>query len=98
MRLLIVPRWAGTPANDFYPWLRAQLAAAHPQLFASVEALDMPEPGTPVVETWVDAIVRRIGTDATQVSRTVLLGHSVGCQAVLRAAAALPEGLHVHGV
>jgi predicted alpha/beta hydrolase family esterase len=98
MRLLLVPCWAGTPSSDFYPWLRAQLAAVHPRLFASVEALDMPEPQTPVVQAWVDAIVQRIGTDAALAHRTLLLGHSVGCQAVLRAVAALPQSLAVHGV
>lgn len=98
MRLLIVPRWAGTPTSDFYPWLRAQLAAQHPRLFDSVEALDMPDPQAPVVRAWVEALVQRIGTDATQASRTLLLGHSVGCQAVLRAVATLPHGVAVHGV
>lgn len=98
MRLLIIPRWAGTPTSDFYLWLRTRLTALYPRLFESIEALDMPEPQTPTVQAWVDTIVRRIGTNATQAHRTLLLGHSVGCQAVLRAVATLPKGLAVHGV
>lgn len=97
-RLVIVPRWSGTPASDFYPWLRGRLLGEHPQRFASVEVLDMPQPQSPVVSAWVNAVAQAIGGDRAAAGRTVLMGHSVGCQAVLRALAELPEGGAVQAV
>lgn len=97
-RLVIVPRWGGTPASDFYPWLRDQLLREHPRRFASVEVLDMPQPQAPVIRAWVDAVAHAIGGDGAAGARTVLMGHSVGFQAVLRALAERPEGRAVQAV
>jgi hypothetical protein len=36
-RIVIVPRWAGGPSNDWYPWVRGELARSHPQLRVDVE-------------------------------------------------------------
>lgn len=98
LRLIVIPRWAGTPASDFYPWLRDRLAHEQPQPFESVAVLDMPQPQVPTVRAWVDAVLQAIGDDRTDRERTVLMGHSVGCQAVLRALAELPEGAVVRAV
>ncbi len=94
-RLCIVPRWAGGPERDFYPWLRRELAARG--RFAEVLSPEMPDPGTPTIEAWTARIAEEVGHDAAALERTVLLGHSVGCQAVLRFLAGLPAGVHVAG-
>lgn len=89
-RLVIVPRWAGTARSDFYPWLAEQLAADPALPFAPVTALDLPEPGHPRQETWPPAIAEALGDDPTLLANTVVLAHSVGCQASLHALATLP--------
>jgi uncharacterized protein len=96
-RVLIVPRWGGLPTSDFYPWLIESLQARFGREL-DVRALAMPEPGTPRIDTWPPAIVAEAGTDREVLRRTLLVGHSVGCQAVLRALAAMPEGVTVFGV
>jgi hypothetical protein len=90
--LTIVPRWAGQADSDFYPWLLRE----RPPGFDAVRALDMPDPKQPTIGAWVSALTTTLGT--TPAPGTVLMGHSVGCQAVLRYLAALPEGRTVEGV
>lgn len=96
--MLIVPRWAGSPGSDFYPWLLDRLRSEHPGLFAEARALALPRPELPDVQAWPDAISQALGTDADLLARTYVIAHSVGCQALLRSLAELPEGRHVAGV
>ncbi|MCA9652993.1 MAG: alpha/beta hydrolase [Myxococcales bacterium] len=84
MRLLIVPRWSGTGDSDFYPWLREQVADA----FTDIEAASLrPTPGAPEIAPCVAELRARLSEDR---ERTVLLGHSVGNQVVMRTLAELP--------
>ncbi|MFL5358510.1 RBBP9/YdeN family alpha/beta hydrolase [Archangium sp.] len=90
--LTLVPRWAGHADSDFYPWL----ASERPPGFDTVRALEMPDPKQPTLEAWVSALTTALGT--APAPGTVLMGHSVGCQAVMRYLAALPPGNTVDGV
>lgn len=97
-RLCVIPRWAGGPEKDYYPWLRAALDGLSPRPFAEVLSPEMPNPQTPTIDAWTGHIREIVGTDAKLLEKTVLLGHSVGCQAVIRYLATLPEGVQVAGV
>ncbi|MCB9797480.1 MAG: alpha/beta hydrolase [Alphaproteobacteria bacterium] len=90
MPILLVPRWSGTLESDWYPWLRAQLA--EPVTAARL----LPEPGAPTIETML-AQLRDLAPPET-LADTLLVGHSVGCQALLRYAASLPPGVKVRGL
>ena len=96
-RLCIIPRWAGGPEKDYYPWLRAALERREPPLFSEVLSPDMPDPQTPTITAWTQRVREVVGTDPEKLAQTVILGHSVGCQAVLRFLASLPEGTQVAG-
>jgi hypothetical protein len=96
-RLVIVPRWSGRASSDFYPWLREQLAAPGSP-FAEVVVPELPDPDAPRIDTWPPAILTALGTDPALLARTVVLAHSVGCQATLHALAALPDGVHIAGM
>ena len=94
-RLLIVPRWAGRPESDYYPWLLARLATEHPGLFAEARVLLLPRPELPDVDAWPAAIAAELqapGQDAAALEQTYVLAHSVGCQALLRALRGLAPG------
>lgn len=78
-RVVVVPRWSGGPDSDFYPWLARAL---EPGL--RVERLALPDPNEPVIDAWVPRIREALGGDAER-ARTILLGHSVGCMAAMRA-------------
>lgn len=94
LRLLIVPRWAGGGRSDFYPWLTTEVAGC----FEEVRALDLPQPDAPALAVWEGGVRAVLGDDPARLSRTVVLGHSVGCQAALRALAAQPPGLAIAGL
>jgi predicted alpha/beta hydrolase family esterase len=96
-RLRIVPRWGGTPENDFYPWLTRALAERSPAAFDDVRAIAMPDPALPTIEGWVGRLSAELGGEVDAAPETVLLGHSVGCQALLRYLASLPDGVKYRG-
>ena len=85
-RVLVVPRWSGTAASDFYPWLERELARRAPGVRLEVAPL-LPAPDRPEIEACLEALA-----DLAP-ARTLLLGHSVGCQVLLRRLARLPDGV-----
>lgn len=94
-RLCIVPRWAATQDMEWYPWLcQSDLVRAR---FAHVLRPEIDDPGTPTIDAWVAALTRACGTDAESLARTWFVGHSVGCQAILRYLNTLPAGVKARG-
>ena len=96
-RLIVVPLWAGTPESVWYPWLKKQLAVGSSQPFRNMMVLDMPNPDAPIIETWVTKIAESVGHDESEIARTVLVGHSVSCRAILKYLTTLPIGAKVMG-
>ena len=97
-RLIVIPRWAGTPASDWYPWLKQKLETMQPQPFDPVLIAAMPNPDLPTIPAWGGRVKELLGSDPEQIAETVIVGHSVGCQAVLRTLAELPAGVQIGGV
>ncbi|HTJ57155.1 MAG TPA: alpha/beta hydrolase [Devosiaceae bacterium] len=97
-RLIVVPRWSGTPASDWYPWLERELASMSPPPFAPIIGATVPDSASSTISNWMAAVRAVLGTNPGEIADTVLVGHSVGCQAVLRVLAELPEGVHAAGV
>ncbi len=91
-RLLIVPRWSGHAQSDYYPWLRERVRALG--FAGELDTVELVPPSAPDVAATVAAVRERLGA-ATEAARTLVLGHSVGAAAVLRAVAELPEGTSV---
>jgi hypothetical protein len=82
-RVVIVPRWSGHERDDWYPWIREQLGK-DPGGGLQVEVVELPNPNAPVIEQCVAALQSALGTRAEDLRSTLLVGHSVGCQALLR--------------
>jgi predicted alpha/beta hydrolase family esterase len=97
-RLGIVHRWGSSRGGDWYSWLRRELEAAEPAPFDEIHVLEMPEPDRPDPELWVPTVARWLGDDPALLQETVLVGHSVGCQAIVRALATLRGDRTVRGV
>jgi predicted alpha/beta hydrolase family esterase len=85
---VIVPRWSGHARVDWYPWIQDQLADAPQQ----VEVVELPRPSAPVIDDCVAALGSALGTDPEALRSTLLIGHSVGCQALMRYLASLRPG------
>lgn len=87
-RIVIVPRWSGHARVDWYPWIQQQLADAPQHL----EVIELPRPSAPVIDECVVALGSVLGTDPAALHSTLLVGHSVGCQALMRYLASLDSG------
>jgi predicted alpha/beta hydrolase family esterase len=86
-RVLLLPRYGGRASDDFYPWLGRRLADLGWR--GELEVVSLRTPEQPDLVATVTAVRGRLGAPA-RAARTVLVGHSVGAQAVLRALAGPP--------
>lgn len=89
-RVFIVHRWDASPTADWYPWVADGLKARGFEVIVPV----MPHPGAPEIGSWVSTLERQVGVPDAD---TYFVGHSVGCQTIVRYLAGLPDGLQVGG-
>lgn len=87
-RAFLIHGWSGLPDSSWRPWLKRELEA-HGYV---VESLAMPDTDDPRIETWVSFLAAAVGVPDEE---TILVGHSIGCQAILRYLATLPEGQRI---
>ncbi len=85
-RILLVPRWAGRRDSDFYPWLEANLIERG--FRGEFDVIALRPPDAPDLAATVAAVRGRLSPPALA-ARTLLIGHSVGAQAAMRALADL---------
>ncbi len=87
--VVLVHGWDASPTSDWYPWLKTELRRHG----LSVQIPTMPHPHAPRIEEWVGHLQRVIHPDAD----TILVGHSIGCQTILRYLERLPAAIAVKG-
>ena len=76
-RVYIVHGWGGKPAEHWLPWLKEKLEARG----LEVTLPTMPDTDEPVIEKWVSHLAKAVGQPDEQ---TYFVGHSIGCQTILR--------------
>lgn len=76
-KVIIVHRWDSSPDSDWYPWLRQELQKRGIEVIVPA----MPNPKTPTIGEHVPFLKKTIGT---LMSDTLFVGHSIGCQTILR--------------
>lgn len=84
MHILVIGRWSGHPTSDWYPWLSKQATA----LGATIDVPALPHPESPEIPSWTVAVREALGALPPK-GRTLLVGHSVGNHAILRALASM---------
>lgn len=87
-RAYLIHGWGGHPDGAFRPWLARKLRAHGYE----VEIPALPDTEHPKIEKWVPFLSSLITSPDED---TIIIGHSLGCQAVLRFLETLPEGTHV---
>jgi len=90
-RAVIVHGWDGCPEEGWFPWLKRELEKKG----FEVQVPAMPEPAEPKIETWVPYLAEIVGEPD---ENTILVGHSIGCQAIIRYLETLPENAKIGGV
>jgi len=89
-RVFIIHGWDGYPDEGWFPWLKKELE----QKSFRVQVPAMPEPAEPKIESWVSHLSKIVG-DVDE--NTFFVGHSIGCQTVLRYFESLPADKKVGG-
>ena len=75
----LVHGWGGTGSGGWFDWLKQEL----PKKGFEVVSFDMPDTDNPKIETWVKYLEQKINSDEID-ENTYFVGHSVGCQTILR--------------
>ena len=76
-RVFIIHGWDGYPEEGWFPWLKKELEQKGFQVYIPA----MPEPAEPKIEAWVSYLSEIVGDVDGD---TFFVGHSIGCQAILR--------------
>lgn len=90
-RVYIIHGWEDNPQNGWFPWIKKQLE----ELGCEVHAPTMPDPAHPDIEIWVNFLKHLVGTPD---QRTFFIGHSIGCQTILRYLTTIVDDIQVGGV
>jgi len=86
-KVYLVHGWGGTGSGGWFDWLKQEL----PKKGFEVVSFDMPDTDNPRIETWVKYLEKNINLDEID-KDTYFVGHSVGCQTIIR----FLEKLHKH--
>ncbi len=91
MRIYIVHRWDGSPTADWYPWLKKELEKKGWAVIVPA----MPNPAEPEIDAWVNHLKKVVENPDIQ---TFFIGHSIGCQTIMRYLATLPSQTQIGGI
>lgn len=73
----LIHGWDGSPKEPMHKWIKKNLEKKKFKVLAP----NMPNPEEPVIKLWVDKVIE-ITKDLGD--KDILIGHSIGCQTVLR--------------
>ncbi len=83
-KAFIIHGWDGYPEEGWFPWLKGELEKNDWE----VQVPSMPESEEPKIEAWVSKLAEVVGEPD---EHTCLIGHSMGCQTILRYLASLED-------
>ncbi len=83
-KAFIIHCWSGNPSGSMYQWIKKKLE----EKGYEVEIPEMPDTDNPSITLWVDQL-EKVLKDIDD--ETILIGHSIGCQAIMRYLEKLPE-------
>jgi len=89
-KVYIIHGWGGSPEEEIHKWIKKELESHD----FEVRALVMPNTNTPQIEEWIPFLQQQAPNPD---ENTFFLGHSVGCQTVLRYLETLPEKTKIGG-
>lgn len=89
-RVFIIHGWDGYPEEGWFPWLKKELE----QRGFLVTVPAMPNPSEPKINTWISFLAKLVGKADES---TYFVGHSIGCQTIIRYLQTLPLGTKIGG-
>lgn len=89
-KVFIIHRWSGGANDDWRPWLKNELE----QKGYEVIMPEMPNHDEPEITTWVSYLNEIVINPDENI---FFIGHSIGCQAIMRYLQTLPENTKIGG-
>ena len=90
-RVFIVHGWDDSPEGSWFPWLKGELLKHGRE----PHVLEMPKPEWPQIDSWVHTLKAAVGTPD---NHTFFVGHSIGCQTILRYLENIPDAVKIGGM
>ncbi len=91
-KVIVIHGWDATSKSDFFPWLKKELSKRKIKAYFP----DMPNNSEPKISEWIPFLIKNFSKDIGK--ETILIGHSIGCQAVLRFLETLPRDIKLKKV
>ncbi|MDD4990872.1 MAG: alpha/beta hydrolase [Paludibacter sp.] len=76
--IYLIPRWAGNVHSDWYDWLSTEIKSKYQIDIVRLEMPDWNEPNVTESVSFLTSNIKELDEN------TYFIGHSVGCQAILR--------------
>lgn len=89
-RVFIIHGWGGHPEEGWFPWLKKELETKGFKVLIPA----MPNTEEPKIETWVPFLSHLVGIPDLN---TFFVGHSIGCQTIIRYLETLSEDMKIGG-
>ncbi len=86
----LIHGWGGSSEGGWFDWLKKEL----PKYNVKVYAFDMPNTDHPKIEEWVRYLEENVKNIDEE---TYFVGHSIGCQTIMRYLEKLPKNKIVRG-
>lgn len=88
--VFIIHGWSDSPKGSWFPWLKTELETRGFEVYVPA----MPDTDKPKIEAWVSHLAKvSKNTD----ENTYFVGHSIGCQTILRYLEKLPKSKKIGG-
>ena len=87
-KVFLIHGWGGNSKESWFPWLKEELRKKEIPLTIP----NMPNTDNPKINEWIQKIKEIVGEPNEEMC---LIGHSIGCQAIMRYLETLPEGKKV---
>lgn len=89
--IYLIHGWGGNPNGDWYKWLVNELKINGITAYAP----EMPDTFNPTIKKWIGKLNEVIKNPDED---TYFVGHSIGCQAIMRYLEQLPKNIKIGGV
>ncbi len=91
-KVYLIHGWGGSSEGGWFDWLKKEL----PKKGFDIEAFDMPDTDNPKIEVWVKYLEKKIPAEKLD-KHTYFIGHSIGCQTIMRYLEKLPKQKEIGG-
>lgn len=90
-KVYIVYGWKASPEENWFPWLKAELEKRGFEVFVP----RLPESLVPRIDAWINKLSDVVGVPD---ENTFFIGHSLGCQTIVRYLETLDDHIKIGGV